>query len=333
MHQTRTRFRRTRLLLGAAATATALLLAGCSAPSAETPGDDEVDFPTKTIRVVIPFGAGGGTDADTRAIVAAMDKALDVSVVAENVSGGAGTLGLIDAMNRPADGHTISVVLLPNHAMGQVVLGSDYDLEDMEFLGGFTEEFRVIGTTAASGITTIDELLERGQQQGRLVVVSGAKSSYVVTAKLLADYADAELDSIAYEDVPAAFAGLEAGDGDFWMGGAGVAQSLGDDINILAYAGPERSPLLPDVPTLAELGYDVGYLDQITAGLVVHGDVDPAVVEKLRTAFRDAVESADIRDYTEKTGKPVTYLSPEKFRTNVSNAIAAVTEYADMLRD
>jgi tripartite-type tricarboxylate transporter receptor subunit TctC len=306
------------------------MLAACT-PSAPTPTGN--DFPSKTIRVVIPFGAGGGTDADTRAIVAAMDEAVDVSVIAENVSGGAGTLGLIDAMKRPADGHTASVVLLPNHGMGQVVLGSDYDLNDMEYLGGFTEEFRVIGTTADSGITSIDELLALGKQKGRLVVVSGAKSSYVVTAKLLADHANAQLDSIAYEDVPAAFAGLEAGDGDFWMGGAGVAQSLGSAINILAYAGPERSPLLPDVPTLGELGLDIGYLDQISAGLSVRGDLDPGVVQTLRDLFKKAVESDSIRDYTKTTGKVITYISPEKFKANVADAIAAVTEYKDILSD
>jgi tripartite-type tricarboxylate transporter receptor subunit TctC len=293
-------------------------------------GEDAVDFPTDDIRAVIPFGAGGGTDADARAVLDPLDQLVDVSVVPENVAGGGGTLGLIEALTAPADGHTLALVFPSIHAFGQVVQDAPYDLTELQYIGGFREQWNVIGVAASSGIETFDELLERGEEQGRLIVVSGPASNYLVTAKGVADAADADFDSLGYEGVPQAFAGLEAGDGDFWMGGEAAALSFGDAINVLAVAAPERLESMPDVPTLEELGHDI-YLDPISAGFAVAADTDPAIVEQLEALMEEAVTSDAVKDYMERTEAKITWISGDDFRASVDESVAAAKDNADVL--
>ena len=310
----------------------AVLAAACSAngDGGGGGGGDAPEFPTDDIRAVIPFGAGGGTDADARAVLDPMDQLVDVSVVPENIAGGGGTLGLIEAMTAPADGHTLALVFPSIHAFGQVVQDAPYDLTEMQYVGGFREQWNVVGVAASSGIETFDQLLARGQEQGRLIVVSGPASNYLVTAKGIADAAEADFDSLGYEGVPQAFAGLEAGDGDFWMGGEAAALGFGDAMNILAVAAPERVDSLPDVPTLEELGHDL-YLDPISAGFAVHPDTDPAIVEELAGLLEEAVASQAVQDYIEQTDAAITWIPPDEFRDSILEGVEAAEENADVL--
>jgi tripartite-type tricarboxylate transporter receptor subunit TctC len=308
----------------------AVLAAACSGGDSGGGGGDAAEFPTDDIRAIIPFGAGGGTDADARAVLQPMDELVDVSVLPENIAGGGGTLGLIEAMTAPAEGYTLGLVFPSIHAFGQVTQDAPYDLTEMQYVGGFREQWNVIGVSASSGIETFEELIERGQEQGRLIVVSGPASNYLVTAKGIADAADADFDSLGYEGVPQAFAGLEAGDGDFWMGGEAAAQGFGDAMNILAVAAPERTELLPDVPTLGELGYDI-YLDPISAGFAVHPDTDPAIVEQLEGLLEEAVTSDAVQEYIDRTDAAITWIPADDFRDSVVEAVEAAEENQDVL--
>lgn len=319
-------------LVGVAAAA--LVVAGCSGSGSSdgSAGGGDVDYPTGNVEFVVPFGAGGGTDSDARAVVAAMDAAAGGgNLVVNNISGGGGTLGLVEAFQRPADGKTVGLVFPSIHAMGEEVFDAAYDLESLEYIGGFRESYNMIAVPASSGIETLDELLEAGKEKGRLVVVSGPASAFLVTASQILETADIEMESLGYEGVPQAFAGLEAGDGDFWMGGDGAAASLGDSANILAYAAPERSELLPDVPTLSELGYDDIYLDPISAGFAVRGDTDPAIVEILRDLLKEAVNSDEVREYAEETRASIVYIEPDAFKDSVLEALRVTAEYRDVL--
>src|SRR5690606_38755817 len=150
--------------------------AGCSASGwgDGSAGGGDVDYPAGNVEVVVPFGAGGGTDSDARAVVAAMDQAAEGgNIVVTNIAGGGGTLGLVEAFQRPADGSTVGLVFPSIHAMGEEVFGAGYDLESLEYIGGFRESYNMIAVPASSGIETLEELLEYGVDQGRLVVVSG----------------------------------------------------------------------------------------------------------------------------------------------------------------
>jgi tripartite-type tricarboxylate transporter receptor subunit TctC len=321
---------RRRLSTVACLASVAVVTAACSGGDSGGGGGDAPDFPTDDIRAVIPFGAGGGTDADARAVLDPMDQLVDVSVVPENIAGGGGTLGLIEAMTAEADGHTMALVFPSIHAFGQVVQDAPYDLTEMQYVGGFREQWNVIGVAASSGIETFDQLLERGQEQGRLIVVSGPASNYLVTAKGIADAADADFDSLGYEGVPQAFAGLEAGDGDFWMGGEAAALGFGDAINILAVAAPERIDTMPDVPTLEELGHDI-YLDPISAGFAVHADTDPAIVEQLSGLLEEAVASDAVQEYIDRTDAAITWIPPDEFEASIEESVAAAEENEDVL--
>ncbi|MGY1838158.1 MULTISPECIES: tripartite tricarboxylate transporter substrate-binding protein [unclassified Modestobacter] len=307
-----------------------MLTAACSGGDSGGGGGDASNFPTEDIRAVIPFGAGGGTDGDARAVLEPMNELVDVSVVPENIAGGGGTLGLIEAMSAAPDGHTLGLVFPSIHAFGQVAQDAPYDLTEMQYVGGFREQWNVVGVAASSGIETFDELLEHGRQQGQLIVVSGPASNYLVTAKQITDLADAEFDSLGFEGVPQAFAGLAAGDGDFWMGGEAAALSFGEDMNVLAVAAPERLEGLPDVPTLEELGHDL-YLDPISAGFAVHPETDPAIVEELQRLLEEAVDSSAVQEYVERTDAAISYVPADEFRDSVIEAVEAAQENEDVL--
>lgn len=322
---TRKRFRRKLSLLGAS-----ILLATTTACGGQSAGS-EAEFPSETVEIVVPFGAGGGTDVNARAVATQLNESLDQSVIVQNIEGGGASLGLVQALEQSPDGHTLALVFPSVHATTQVTQNAPYDLNDLHYIGGFQERWYAIGTTAESGIETLDDLLELGQSQGELTAAAGPPSNYLATASQIADLAGVELQTIHHSAPPQAFAGMQAGDGDFWIGGDQTALELGDDINILAVAAPERLEILPEVPTLAELGYEDIHQDRISAGFAVHSDTPQEIIDQWIEIVEEVVTSDAMSEYAADANLEIQYIDPDDFEGVVAESLDVAREYQELL--
>src|SRR5690606_683445 len=98
-----------RIWAGGAALVLALGVVGCSAPTGQEGDDDVVDYPTEDITLVVPYPAGSGPDTWARVMAQGLEEELDVSVIVQNLEGGASTIGLLEVAGEEPDGHTIAV--------------------------------------------------------------------------------------------------------------------------------------------------------------------------------------------------------------------------------
>lgn len=119
----------------------------------------EVDFPTKEIKLVVPYSPGGGFDTAARMVGPYMEKYLpnNVSVIVENMPGGGGNIGLGEVYKAKPDGHTIGLVNLPGHFVKQILGEATYDLQKLEYLGNITTTTYLAAASQKSNYTTLED--------------------------------------------------------------------------------------------------------------------------------------------------------------------------------
>ena len=315
-----------RCLTAALATAGLLCLAACDRSggggqgAGSTPGGRSaagVDYPSKTVTIVCPWSAGGGTDRLSRYIADELDKRFDESVVVQNRTGGGGAVGhSAGAMAKP-DGHTILMATFELSTMHWMGI-SKLTWEDYTWLAQLNADAAAImvkkdapwkdvkelvahikanpGKLKMSGTATGGawDLARAGMMQAAglpvdSVIWSPTKGSAPALVELLGGHIDAVCCS-----VPEAAPQIEAG-----------------ELRVLAVMSDERLGDYPDYPTCREAGVEwtaVGW-----RGLALPKDTDAAIVEKLRKSVDTIVESEGFKAFMKKNGFNITIRSSEDF--------------------
>lgn len=231
-----------------------LAVLGFAAPAA-------AEYPEKPIRIVVPFPPGGATDTLARQLAGDMSTSMGVPVVVDNRAGAGGITGAEIAANADPDGYTImltsgGLVQLPNlHA------DLPFDpLTDFAPLSEIVRTYNVLVVPVSSGITTFEQFVERMKAEPgqHSYGTYGAGSTAHIYGELLNQRAGLDLTHIPYR-----------GSGPLMTDVLAEMLSLGmpDNVSVrphmesgrfvpIAVSGTERSSFLPDVPTLAELGYE-----------------------------------------------------------------------------
>lgn len=288
------------------------LVAGCAAPT-PTPTPE---FPERDIRVICPWGAGGGTDAITRNTAYLGEMYLPVDIFVENIVGGASGVGISTVMAADPDGYTLctmtydSIVTVP---LKELVPG--YDLDRLVFICRMTTESRGVVVSDKAPWGTLDELIEDAKKRpGEIkasvdVIGGGAHLGYLKWEEA----AGIEFKYIPYpggagEQIEA----LLSGEVDV-VGGSGFGDYFpiidSGDARGLAIFAPARLPKSPDVPTLIELGYDLVHGSFVI--VAAPAGTPEEVVKILERAFYKAHHSAEFRDWLAKVGVEASWLDSE----------------------
>lgn len=243
----------------------AFALAACSGGTApKDEGSTEtapaVEYPTKDIRMVVSYAAGGPTDVAGRAIAAFMEKDLGVSIVVENKEGAAGAVGTAEVARATPDGYTISMTTAS--AIGRVPLTEDvgYKLEDIQPIGVGTYGPGILIVRADSPYQTIDDLVKYAKANPsalKFATVGPSSPQHVELVRMSDDYG-VTLEPVPFQgEAPAVTALLgENVDGCFCSNAqTTMAQVDAGEFRILATGAPEPVASLPGVPTLAESGF------------------------------------------------------------------------------
>lgn len=290
----------------------------CASVAAQT-------YPSKTISIVVPTAAGGGNDAMARLIAQKIAPLLGQSVIVENKPGANGAIASEAVARATPDGHTVLFGYVATHGMNPALQKLRYDPSaDFEPLGlvGYSPTLMVANTAlkAKDGRELIAQLKS---QPGKFSYASaGNGTAPHFAAELFKMNTGVEMLHVPYKGSAPAVADTIGGHTQIMFPSlfTGVPQVKGGKLQAVAIAGPKRSPALPNVPTLAELGVEGVNVTQWYA-LFAPARTPKAVVEKFNAALNKVLTQPDVVAQIEAHGADVETSTPEELRKLVHDEV------------
>lgn len=265
---------------------------------------DSAAYPKKPVKVIVPYGAGGGTDLTGRILMKEVESALGESFNVENISGASGTVGTTVASTSKPDGYTL--LFAPSDPMTTQPnkLDLPYDLDSFEYVAGFSAETSVIAVRVDSPYKTLEDLLAVANTD---TVIDRGHSGVGGISHILLDQffkqTDIKVRDIPFEGGALAIAALLGNHIDVVGGTAGamVPYIESGELRILAAASEERSDMFPDVPTFKELGFDLTI--SVDWFLLAPKGTPADVIKTLETASMEAANSEAFKAFVSERGQ------------------------------
>ena len=283
-----------------------VLLLGALALTATAPARAQ-DYPNQTVKIVVPFVAGGGVDVVARIVAPRLGEELGQSVIIENRGGAGGALGAAAVAQAPADGYTLLMGTGSTHGTNSNVYARlSYDpVRDFVPVVLLSSSPLLLIVPQASPAKSVGELiaLGRGRSGGLSFASYGTGSINHLGAELFNSMAKIQANHVPYRGSAPAMTDLIAGRIDYMFDG--VSTSLGylqsGTIRVLGVAGPNRSPVLPDVPTISEAGLP-GYDTMVWFGLFAPAGTPKPIVELVNRKTNAVLASPRVKEGLEKLG-------------------------------
>ena len=280
-------------------------------------------WPEKPITFIVPFAAGGGTDAFARPLAAQLDTQFGKRVLIENRAGAGGTVGASAASKAAPDGYTFFMGAA-HHAIAPSLYPSlDYDIEK-DFVAvaliARPPQVIVVNPDKVAAKTLAEFIAYAKANPGQLNYGSaGAGTTHHLAGELFKILSKTNLQHVPYRGAGPAMQDLIAGHVPVVFDGMGssAAPLRAGQLRALAVAAPKRVAAFPDLPTAAEAGladYDVS----TWYGLFAPKNTPPAIVERVIKELRQAMQTAPIKEAWERNGSDVPDVTGPAFATMVS---------------
>lgn len=278
----------------------AFLAAGSAALFGATAQRAWAAFPDKPIKLIVPWAAGGSTDAIARAMAQRMSQTLGSSVIVDNRPGAAGQIGTEAAAKAAPDGYTIGFGAISTNALNPHIYKSmafdpRKDFTAISLLGTSTI---VLEVPATSPIKSVADLVAAAKKSpGLPYATAGAGTSMHLSGVMFAQMTGTELTHVAYKGSGPGITDLLGGTIGVMFDNlpASLPHIQAGRLRALAVAGPTRSPSLPEVPTIAETGLK-DYAVDPWFGVYGPANLPPAVVQALNKAFTTALAMPEVKD-------------------------------------
>lgn len=270
----------------------ALLVWGAAAPAQ--------DFPSKPIRIVVPFPPGGGVDVSARILAVKMTERLGWQFVVDNRPGGNGFIAATNVAKSPPDGYSLFMAHVGEFAINPALFANvPYDLDrDFVPITLVADGPMVYFANSQAPFNTLREFVTAAKTQPGAIAYSsaGIGSLNHLAAEWLSQAAGIKLNHVPFKGGAAAAMAVSAGDVPFGVSSIpGVLPHLKSGrVKILAVTTAKRASFQPDWPTPAELG--IGDVDAtLWVGLFAPKGTPPAILEKLDNEIRQTLQAPDVR--------------------------------------
>ena len=291
-----------------------LALTGLPATAASAAPDA---WPTRPVRLIVPYAPGGPTDIIGRLVARFAGEALGQPVVVDNRAGAGGTIGLAQALQAPPDGYTLALVAPGPIAGMPNLMKLPYAPDDIAYLTLAARTPSVIVVRSQSGIDSLAALIAQARQHpGTMNYGSaGAGTTPHLGAELFKQEAKVDLVHVPYKGAAPALAALMAGDVQMMMVDLlpVIPLAASGRLKILAVVSDRRVPGLPDVATTRELGFP-GVLMDANYGIVGPKGIPSGVQSRIVDAVRRAVARPEMQAEMAKIGGTAVTSTPADYR-------------------
>ena len=305
----------------------ALLALACAGIPAAHAAPAEADkYPTKPVRLIAPFVPGAGTDITARAVAAKLTERFGQQVIVDNRPGAAGTIGVELTANAAPDGYTICLISA-SHAVNSATNPKlPYDLtRDLQAISQATSLFYVMYLTPSVPAKSIQEFIAYAKANpnklnfgssgtGGLQHFSGELFNYLAGVKMV---------HVPYKGGAAVISDALAGNIQVGYGTllSSRAHYKAGRLRPLAITARQRSPVAPELPTIAESGVPGYEVDQ-WYGIITSAKVPRPLVAKLSVAIAEGVKSPETAQRLAAEGSTPVGSTPEQFNAHIRNEIA-----------
>lgn len=274
------------------------------------------EFPSKPLRLVVPYPAGGITDKIAREAGEALGKRLGQTVIVENRSGAAGNIGFEWVARQPADGYTILMAPASNLTVQPALFKSlSYDLEkDFTPLSLLVITPQVLLVHPSVPVSNPRELIEFSKKNPGKVNYGVSMGAYShLAGELLERQTGADFTAIPYQGVGPAMTDLLGGQTQFMFNEVvtAIPHIQSGKLKPLAVAYRSRAPWLPNVPTFAEAGFP-GFEVTSWYAMVMRSGTPRPVIDRLSRELREIMQSDDFKKRYDAIGAFTVGSTPEE---------------------
>ena len=276
------------------------------------------DYPSRSIRWVVPYLAGTAPDNTVRVVADAMSQILKQPVIVDNKAGVAGNLGAQIVAKAPADGYTWVYSATPMASNMRMYKKPGFDvMKDFSHVGRIAISDLTVVASPESGIKTIKDLMDRAKKEsGKLSYASGGVGSPAhMGAEMMLNLAGAEALHVPYKGASESVTAVIGKQVDFALAISSVAMPHinAGRLQPLAVTGGQRNARQPNTPTLAESGWP-GLSITSFGGLSVPSGTPAPVVKRIAEALNKALATPEVKARLEAQGGTVAPSSPEEYR-------------------
>ncbi|WP_372714439.1 tripartite tricarboxylate transporter substrate binding protein [Ilyobacter sp.] len=292
--------------------------------------NDANSFPQKNIEMIVPFGAGGGTDTVGRTIAQSMEKTLGKPIVITNKTGGAGAVGMTTGAKAAPDGYTLTVVTreivsLPLMNLAQITA------DDFDLLGLVNLEPAIILVAKDSKYKSAKDLIEAARMKpGSVKMASTAQPNFYVLGIEIDQ--NVKFNQVPFNGAAEAIPAVLGGHTDFTIvtPGEAISQIKSGQLRAIGLMDEERFPTLPEVPTLKEQGYDI--ISGTWRGIGVPKGTPDAVKTKLADAIEAGIKDPAFIDIMTKSNTSIRYMNAADFTEFVKKDEKTIKKIVDALK-
>jgi tripartite-type tricarboxylate transporter receptor subunit TctC len=280
--------------------------------------DTAANYPSRPVRIIAPFGAGGPTDVFSRIVADELQRALHQAFVIENRPGAGTTIGTDVVAHSPPDGYTLLMVSATQCVNETLFPHKHYKLmQDLAAVAPLIDSDLVLVVHPSVPVKTLAELLALARAKPGTLNYgsSGPGSNYHMAAELLRHLTGINIVHVPYKGSTGARNDIISGNIQLLFDSVPTMAPLikAGMVRALGTSGRTRSPILPEVPTIAEAGVP-GFQASLWVGFMVPAATPQPVVDKLNIEIAKILSRPDIKEAWEKQGATPVVMPPAEFK-------------------
>ena len=283
-------------------------------------------YPTKPIKMVVPFPPGGTTDIMARAVAADLQKSLGQPVIVDNKAGAGGNIGSDYVAKSAPDGYTLLMGTVGTHAINvslypKMPYDAVKDFAPVSLVAGVPN---VLVAAPNYPVNSVKDLIDAAKKSPNMVTFasSGNGTSIHLSGELFKQLAGVQMTHVPYKGSSSALPDVMSGQVNVMFDNAPsvMPQIKGGKLKAIAVTSSKRSPALPNVPTIAESGLP-GFEATSWFGVLAPAGTPKDIVDKLSHAIAKALQTTEMKDRLASQGAEAVGNTPEQFAAHIKSEI------------
>lgn len=280
-------------------------------------GASAQDYPKGTVRLIVPYPAGGTTDIYGRVVAAGLQQRLGHPVIVENLPGAATALAAERVAKSAPDGHTLMIVTVTTMSMNPLTLKDlRYRPEQLVPVALVARQPFVLVASPQFAPNTVRELIAHAQANPGKVnwATQGIAGSSHLVGELFKSLAGVDIFAVHYKGSTPANTDIIAGRADVHFDGTGtaLANTSGKRVKAIAHTGEARIAAAPDIPTFVESGL-LGMVAYSWYGIVAPSGTPQTIVARLNTETNALLKTPEVLERMRRDGSEVGEMTPAQF--------------------